>query len=85
MYNWVTLLYSRDWRNIVNQLYFNKKMGRILGHMGKARLYRQNHTKKHTHTYSQKEKRKKYIYISIYIDIYIKEDSNQIYKQIYQW
>ena len=25
VYNWVTLLYSRDWHNIVNQLYFNKK------------------------------------------------------------
>ena len=24
-YNWVALLYSRDWYNIVNQLYFNKK------------------------------------------------------------
>ena len=26
MYNWVTLLYSRDWHNTVNQLYFNKKI-----------------------------------------------------------
>ena len=25
MYNWVTLLYSRNEHNIVNQLYFNKK------------------------------------------------------------
>ena len=25
VYNWVTLLYSRDWYNIVNQLYFNLK------------------------------------------------------------
>ena len=25
MYDWVTLLYSRNWHNIVNQLYFNKK------------------------------------------------------------
>ena len=24
-YDWVTLLYSRNWHNIVNQLYFNKK------------------------------------------------------------
>ena len=32
--------------------------------MGKAKLYRQNHTKKHTHTHSQKEKKEKiYIYI----------------------
>ena len=26
LYNSVTLLYSRDWHNIVNQLYFNKKI-----------------------------------------------------------
>ena len=25
MYNWVTLLYNRDWQKIVNQLSFNKK------------------------------------------------------------
>ena len=25
MYNWVALLYSRNWHNIVNQLYTNKK------------------------------------------------------------
>ena len=24
MYNWITLLYSRNWHNIVNQLHFNK-------------------------------------------------------------
>ena len=30
--------------------------------MVKAKLYRQNHTKKHTHTH-KKRKRKKYIYI----------------------
>ena len=31
--------------------------------MAKAKLYRQNHTKKHTHTHSQKEKNEKiYIY-----------------------
>ena len=29
----------------------------------KAKLYRQNHTKKHTHTHSQKEKKGKKIYI----------------------
>ena len=27
--------------------------------MVKAKLYRQNHTKKHTHTHSQKEKKEK--------------------------
>ena len=37
---------------------------RTLGQMVKAKLYRQNHTKKHTHTHSQKEKKEKiYIYI----------------------
>ena len=30
---------------------------------GKAKLYRQNHTKKHAHTYQQKEKKEKNIYI----------------------
>ena len=25
VYDWVTLLYNRNWHNIVNQLYFNKK------------------------------------------------------------
>ena len=34
---------------------------------GITKLYRQNHTKKHTHTHSQKEKKKK-IYIYIYIN-----------------
>ena len=29
VYNWVTLLYSRDWHDIVNQLYFNKKVNKI--------------------------------------------------------
>ena len=41
-----------------------KRTDRTLGKMVKAKLYRQNQTKKHTHTHSQKEK--KYIYISIY-------------------
>ena len=36
---------------------------RTLGQMVKAKLYRQNHTKKHTPTHSQKEKKDKYIYI----------------------
>ena len=31
--------------------------------MVKAKLYRQNHTKKHTHTHSQKEIKEKNIYI----------------------
>ena len=29
----------------------------------KSKVYRQNHTKKHTHTHSQKEKKEKKIYI----------------------
>ena len=45
-----------------------KRADRTLGQMVKAKLYRQNHTKKHTHTHSQKEKKekKKNIYIYIY-------------------
>ena len=27
-YDWVTLLYNRNWRNIVNQLYFNENVKR---------------------------------------------------------
>ena len=39
VYDWVTLLYSRNWHNIVNQLYFNTKIKKIsykdiLYHMG---------------------------------------------------
>ena len=44
----------------------NKKKwtDRTLRQMVKAKLYRQNHTQKHTHTHSQKEKKgKKKIYI----------------------
>ena len=35
----------------------------MLGQMVKAKLYIQNHVKKHTHTHSQKEKKEKNIYI----------------------
>ena len=41
--------------------------------MVKAKLYRENHTKKHTHTHSQKEKKEKNVYIKI-------TESNQINK-----
>ena len=51
--------------------------------MVKAKLSRQNHTKKPTHTHSQKEKEKN-IYIYLYIYILKKEESNQINIQIYQ-
>ena len=44
-----------------------KWTGRTLGQMVKAKVYRQNYTKKHTHTHlekeEKKEKKKKYIYI----------------------
>ena len=39
------------------------KTDRTLGKMVKAKLYRQNHTKKHTHTHSQNEKKEKNRYI----------------------
>ena len=61
-----------------------KRADRTSGQMVKAKLYRQNHTKKHTHTHSQKEK-KENKYISLYIYIHKKkEESNQISNQIYQ-
>ena len=42
----------------------NPQAARTLKQMVKAKLYRQNHTQKHTHTLSQKEKKGKiYIYI----------------------
>ena len=41
----------------------NKRTKRTLGQMVKAKLYRQNHTQKHTHTHSQKEKKEKNMYI----------------------
>ena len=56
---------------------------RTLGQMVKAKLYRQNHTNKHTHTHSQEEKKEKNIYIYLHI-LKKKEDSNQMNKQIYQ-
>ena len=40
-----------------------KRADRTLGQMVKVKLYRENHTQKHTHTHSQKEKKEKtYIY-----------------------
>ena len=49
---------------------------RTLGQMVKAKLCRQNHTKKHTHTHSVKEKKEK-IYISIYKGKKGREQRNQ--------
>ena len=48
-----------------------------LGRMVKAKVYRQNHSKKHTHTHSQKEKKEK-IYIFIDKKKEKMEASNQI-------
>ena len=51
--------------NVTSTKNYTKKKGtdRTLGQMVKAKLYRQNHTKKHTHTHSQNEKKEKiYIY-----------------------
>ena len=42
-----------------------KRTDRTLGQMVKAKLYRQNHTRKHKLTHSQKEKKEKKIYIYI--------------------
>ena len=61
-----------------------KRADRTLGQMVKAKLHRQNHTKKYTHTHSQKKKKEK-IYIYLYIFLKKEEESNQINKQIYQW
>ena len=36
-----------------------RRTDRTLGQMVKAKLYRQNHTQKHTHTHSQKEQKGK--------------------------
>ena len=30
VYDWITFLYSRNWHKIVNQLYFNKKINKII-------------------------------------------------------
>ena len=49
--------YTRKKQNQKNQT------DRTLGQMVKAKLYRQNHTKKHTYTHSQKEKKEKNLYI----------------------
>ena len=43
-----------------------KRTDRTLGQMVKAKLYRQNHTKKDTHTHSPKEKKGKNMYISLF-------------------
>ena len=40
-----------------------KQTDRTLGQMVKAKLYRQNHTQKHTHT--PKKRKRKNIYISL--------------------
>ena len=54
-------------KNYTNKKKTKTKMDRqTVGQMVKAKLYRQNHTQKHTHTHPQKEKKgKKYVYISL--------------------
>ena len=42
-----------------------KPTDRTLGQVVRAKLYRQNHTKKYTHTHSDKEKREKNIYFYV--------------------
>ena len=54
-----------------------KKTDRTIRQMVKAKLYRQNHTKKHTHTCAQKEKAKKNIYIYIFKKQNGREQPNQ--------
>ena len=68
-------------KTVLKKIKNKKRTDRTLGQMVKAKLYRQNDTKKHTHTHSQKEKKEKDIYISMEKK---KEQSNQINKQIYQ-
>ena len=48
-------------KNYTNKKYIIKQTDRTLGQMVKAKLYRQNLTKKPTHTHSQKEKKGKNI------------------------
>ena len=64
------------------KIYSKKKKkwtDRTLGQRVKAKLYRQNHIKKHIHTHSQKEKKEQtiYIYISIYLKKGGREQPNQ--------
>ena len=63
-------------RNAKN--YTKKKKDSTLGQMAKAKLYIQNHTKKHIHPLTKREKGKKYIYIKKY------EENNKINKEVYQ-
>ena len=46
-------------KNYTEKTKNKKRTDRTIGQMGKAKLYRQNHTKKHTHTHSQKDKKEK--------------------------
>ena len=68
-------------KSILKKNKTKKQRDRTLGQMVKAKLNRQNHTKKFTHTHSQKEKKEN---IYIYFFLKKKEESNQINKQIYQ-
>ena len=57
--------------------YTKKRTEKTLRQMVKAKLYRQNHTKKHTHTHSLKKAKEKKIFFLK------KEESNPINKEIY--
>ena len=40
MYDWVTFLYSRNWHNISNELYFNKTFKKISAYLQKNRRWK---------------------------------------------
>ena len=48
MYNWFSLLYSRNYHNIVNQLYFNKTIKK--GEKGKKKWKRINNNQDYINT-----------------------------------
>ena len=50
-------------KNYTKRKQKQKRTERTVGQMAKAKLYRRNHTKKHTHTHSQIEKKEKKIYL----------------------
>ena len=52
-------------KNYTKKTKNKKRTDRTLGQMVIAKLYSQNHTKKHSHTHSQEEKKEKYIYVYI--------------------
>ena len=51
---------AKNYTKKTNKEIKKKPTDRTLGQMVKAKLYRQNYTKKHTHTHSQKERKRKF-------------------------